>query len=213
MSEAASWKAVLVRGASVILLFAVVTDDPSEEINNLIFKIKQDLDELNLKCDSAQQFVDVKKQTSGSKINQLASHNGKVVSQLKTDLMHATKDFKTVLETRASKMKDSQHRKVVLTGNATVSPMRQFSAAAAASQSAQKINYMNGSMNINGNMNGNNGNNLNGNGNKFHALMDGKNDGMSPMPLSSPSPYSNMNNQMDFSADNEGGNNYMQVRY
>lgn len=86
-------------------------DDPTEEINNLIFRIKQDLDELNTKCDSAQQYVDTKKLGL-----QLTNHNGKVVSQLKTDLMHTTKDFKTVLETRASKMKESQLRKVVLTG-------------------------------------------------------------------------------------------------
>jgi len=105
-------------------------DDPTEEINNLIFRIKQDLDELNTKCDSAQQYVDGKKRALGEQ-NQATSHNGKVVSQLKTDLMHATKDFKTVLEMRSSKMKESQQRKVELTGNATVSPMRQFAASSA----------------------------------------------------------------------------------
>lgn len=110
-------------------------DDPTEEINNLIFRIKQDLDELNTKCDSAQQYVDGKKRALGDQ-NQATSHNGKVVSQLKTDLMHATKDFKTVLEMRSSKMKESQQRKVELTGNATVSPMRQFAASTA--QSAGK---------------------------------------------------------------------------
>lgn len=164
-------------------------DDPSEEINNLIFRIKQDLDELNIKCDTAQQFVDARKPGSGDK-NQLASHNGKVVSQLKTDLMHATKDFKTVLETRASKMKESQHRKVVLTGNATVSPMRQFSATAA--QSAQKAQNMNQIQ-------------------KFPSLMDGQKDGLSPMPMNSPSPYSNAAGQMDFvGSENLVGNDFMQ---
>ena len=115
-------------------------DDPTEEINNLIFRIKQDLDELNTKCDSAQEYVNGKKRSLGEQ-NQATSHNGKVVSQLKTDLMHATKDFKTVLEMRSSKMKESQQRKVELTGNATVSPMRQFNAsnaAAAQAQSTQK---------------------------------------------------------------------------
>lgn len=162
-------------------------DDPSEEINKLIFSIKQNLDELNQKCDTAQQFVDVRKQGSGDK-NQLASHNGKVVSQLKTDLMHTTKGFKTVLETRASKMKETQLRKEVLTGNATLSPMRQFSASQA--QSAQKNNNSQ---------------------KQFPSLMDGKNEGMSPMPLT-PSPYSNMSSSTDYSSDSQGGNNYMQVR-
>ena len=36
-------------------------DDPTEEINNLIFRIKEDLGELNSKCDRAQEFVDDKK--------------------------------------------------------------------------------------------------------------------------------------------------------
>jgi len=110
-------------------------DDPTEEINSLIYRIKQDLDELNTKCDSAQQFVDQKKRSLGNS-NQSAAHNVKVVSQLKTDLMHATKDFKTVLEVRSSKMKDQQVRKVELTGNGVLSPMRQF----AATTNAQKGN-------------------------------------------------------------------------
>jgi len=36
-------------------------DDPTEEINALIFRVKQELGELNSKCDSAQQYVDGQK--------------------------------------------------------------------------------------------------------------------------------------------------------
>lgn len=108
-------------------------DDPTEEINSLIYRIKQDLDELNTKCDSAQQYVDQKKRALGT-ANQSAAHNVKVVSALKTDLMHATKDFKSVLEARSSKMKDQQVRKVELTGNGVLSPMRQFAATTAQAQ-------------------------------------------------------------------------------
>jgi syntaxin 5 len=43
--------------------------------------------------------------------------------------MHATKDFKTVLEIRSIKMKDQQIRKQELTGKGTLSPMRQFNAS------------------------------------------------------------------------------------
>ena len=110
-------------------------DDPTEEINSLIYRIKQDLDELNTKCDSAQQYVDQKKRALGT-ANQSAAHNVKVVSALKTDLMHATKDFKSVLEARSSKMKDQQVRKVELTGNGVLSPMRQFAATTAQAQKA-----------------------------------------------------------------------------
>lgn len=98
-------------------------DDPTEEINTLVFRIKQDLEDLNAKCDAAQQYVDGKKSIFGE-VNQSAAHNVKVVSHLKTDLMHATKDFKSVLEMRSSKMKDQQVRKVELTGKGVLSPMR-----------------------------------------------------------------------------------------
>lgn len=61
--------------------------------------------------------------------NQYANHNTKVVSHLKTELLHKTKDFKTVLEMRSHKMKDQQQRKVALTGNGALSPMKQFAAS------------------------------------------------------------------------------------
>jgi len=53
--------------------------------------------------------------------------------------MNATKDFKSVLEMRSSKMKDQQQKKVQLTGVGTLSPMRQFAASAAA-QALQQQN-------------------------------------------------------------------------
>jgi hypothetical protein len=73
--------------------------------------------------------------------------------------MHATKDFKTVLETRASKMKGTQHRKVALTGQ---SPIRLL-------QSAQKPGKGTGT-------------------GKYPMPMDGQNEGLNPMAISSPNP-------------------------
>lgn len=99
-------------------------DDPTDEINTLIYKIKQDLDELNTKCDSAQQFIDSKKSIFGDQPTQSAQHNTKVVSQLKSDLLSTTKGFKTVLELRSNKMKDQQQRKVELVGKSMLSPSR-----------------------------------------------------------------------------------------
>jgi len=52
---------------------------------------------------------------SGSMMGQ-GAHHDKVVDQLKTGLAGATKDFKSVLEVRSSKMKDQQTRKQALTG-------------------------------------------------------------------------------------------------
>ena len=142
-------------------------DDSSDEINNLIFRVKQDLDELNSKCETAQLFVN-----AGSRDkNQSASHNGKVVSQLKTDILHATKDFKTVLDTRASKMKESQNRKEALTGKPTVF-MRQHTTNPA--QSEQKSQP------------------------KFHSAANGQKDGLQSMPIGTMTPYNGQSMATEF---------------
>lgn len=122
-------------------------DDPTEEINGLVFSIKQDLDALNSKCDSAQQYVDNKKRQLGER-NQLTNHNVNVVSQLKTELMNATKDFKSVLETRTSKIKDQQVKKIQLTGNGSLSPLQNFATTNALSQPIKGNNNELSSMNI-----------------------------------------------------------------
>lgn len=102
-------------------------DDPTEEINNLVNRIKLDISDLNSKCDSAQSYVDTRKRSLGDN-NQLAIHGVNVVSSLKSNLMNATKGFKDVLELRSSKMKGQQQRKTLLTGSSTLSPIKQLSA-------------------------------------------------------------------------------------
>ena len=104
-------------------------DDPTDEINSLIFRIKEDLGSLNGKCDAAQSYVDDQKRMLGAQ-NQAANYSLNVVGQLRSELMSTTKDFKSILEMRSSKMKDNQDRKVKLTGNAALSPMRQLTASA-----------------------------------------------------------------------------------
>lgn len=101
-------------------------DDPTDEINNLIHRIKSDLDELNSKCDSAQSAVDAKKGYFNS-VDQSGQHSVKVVSGLKSDLLTTTRDFKSVLELRSNKMKDQQLKKVQLTGRGVLSPTRDLS--------------------------------------------------------------------------------------
>src|SRR3546814_11903535 len=68
-------------------------EDSSDEINELIFRIKEDLASLDRQLDSAQQYVDSKKRQLGEK-NQSATHNVKVVSSLKTNLLQTTQQFK-----------------------------------------------------------------------------------------------------------------------
>jgi len=96
-------------------------DDPVDEINKLIFRVKQDLDALNQKCDDAQTYVDHRTAELGSQ-SHLVIHNSGMVSQLKLNLMGATKIFKSILEIRSSKVKDQQTRKEQLTGRSLLSP-------------------------------------------------------------------------------------------
>jgi syntaxin 5 len=110
-------------------------DDPTEEINSLVHRIKQDIGDLNSKCDSAQQYVDNRKRSLGDH-NQLATHSVNVVSQLKSDLMCATKGFKDVLELRSSKMKDQQERKMKITGSSILSPIKTLGAGGSNGQHA-----------------------------------------------------------------------------
>lgn len=107
-------------------------DDPTDEINKLILRIKQDLEDMNAKCDAAQVFIESKKSMFSSEVNQSSAHNVKVVSHLKGDLMNTTKDFKSILEMRSVKMKDQQVRKVELIGKSMLSPLRSIEHAAAA---------------------------------------------------------------------------------
>lgn len=158
-------------------------DDSSDEINNLIFRVKQDLDELRSKCDSADSFV-----KAGSKDkNQSASHNGNVVCQLKADILHAQKDFKTVLDTRASKMKESQNRKEALTGKQTYC-MRQHTSNIA--QSDQKPQP------------------------KFHPATNGLKDGMQPMPMGAITPYNGHSMPADDSDfDDQHGQSHQKLHF
>jgi syntaxin 5 len=135
-------------------------DDSTEEINALIFRIKGDLDELNTKCDSAQQLVDSQKRSSSSSSaskDQVTEYNSTVINTLKTNLMTTTKDFKNVLEVRSSKMKDQQQRKKVLTGDSNLSPMKTIKPLDRPAMTASpyaKLNFDNASANgIYGNSN------------------------------------------------------------
>jgi Syntaxin-5 N-terminal, Sly1p-binding domain len=44
-------------------------NDPTEDIDNMVFCVKKDLYEMYAMCDSAQQYVDKKKKILGIKIN------------------------------------------------------------------------------------------------------------------------------------------------
>ena len=77
---------------------------------------------LNMKCDVAQEHSCDKRRSS----SQAAHHNTNVVTQLKTELLHTTKDFKNALELRSVKIKSQQERRDRLSGRSTLSPMMQL---------------------------------------------------------------------------------------
>jgi hypothetical protein len=91
----------------------------------MIVRIKEDIADLNFKCDAAQQYVENSKKQH-TMPNQAANHSLNVVSSLKTELMHATKGFKSALELRSTKMKDQQEKKFQLAGPSVISPLNQM---------------------------------------------------------------------------------------
>jgi hypothetical protein len=91
----------------------------------MIVRIKEDIADLNFKCDAAQQFVENSKRQRAIP-NQAANHNLNVVSSLKTELLNATQGFKSALELRSIKMKDQQEKKYQLAGPSTISPLNQM---------------------------------------------------------------------------------------
>jgi len=131
-------------------------DDPTEEINALIFRIKQDLDELNSKCDSAQQYVDGQKSARNGNVQGQGQHHLKVVGQLKSGLMDTTKTFKNVLEMRTNKVKDQQTRKKALTGSGILSPIKQNQSLVAPPPSMHSQSQKNNNQYTSESLNGNN---------------------------------------------------------
>ncbi len=191
-------------------------DDATDEINGLVFRIKQDLNDLNTKCDTAQQYVDSKQRPFGGP-SQACLHNSKVVSHLKTGLMNATKEFKSVLELRSIKMKDQQTRRANLTGNSTISPLKQFEAH-------EKVNHFSPSKNpakfsndftsynpytseSNGGKGGNSNNNSNGNGGYGNSgYYNGTNSNLAEREgLLSASPYESFEGQSQGQGQGYGG--------
>lgn len=65
-------------------------DDPTEEIQDLTFMVKQDIATLNGKLDELSHMREVNTN------KQVSDHTSNVVNQLKTKLMSTTRDFKEV---------------------------------------------------------------------------------------------------------------------
>lgn len=89
--------------SNTLLLFA----DPTEEINELTFIVKQDIASLNAKLAELQRAM--AEQRSRSK--QQASHTTSILEQLKMRLLDSAKEFQELLQTRQENVQLMQHRR------------------------------------------------------------------------------------------------------
>lgn len=105
LSQTSSKLQRLTRLASRKSLF----DDPAEEINELTFVVKQDIQNLN---SALERLAEVRRGGRGGNSNaQTEAHSGSVVDVLKGRLMDTTKVFKDVLQTRSGNIKAQSDRK------------------------------------------------------------------------------------------------------
>jgi syntaxin 5 len=89
--------------SNTLLLFA----DPTEEINELTYIVKQDITALNKKLADVQAAM--RERRGGSR--QQASHSTSIVEQLKTRLLESAKDFQELLQTRQENVQLMQSRR------------------------------------------------------------------------------------------------------
>ena len=83
-------------------------EDPTVEINELTFILKQDITSLNSKLASLQGAM-AQARATGTK--QRATHSNSIVDSLKTRLLDATKEFQDVLHTRSHNIQVLQSRR------------------------------------------------------------------------------------------------------
>lgn len=93
-----------------------VFNDPSVEIEELTFIIKQNIHNLNKEITLLR---DMSKSSGNSAQNQ--SHSDTVITLLNTKLASTTKDFTEVLQHRTETIKTQQDKKILFTGNTSTS--------------------------------------------------------------------------------------------
>jgi len=93
-----------------------VFDDPTVEIEELTFIIKQNIQNLNKELASLREFS-----KSGVPNKQNTAHSDTVVTYLNSRLANTTKDFKEVLQVRTENLKTQQEKKERITGRSSLS--------------------------------------------------------------------------------------------
>jgi len=93
-----------------------VFDDPTVEVEELTYIIKQNIQNLNKEVASLREFS-----TTGVANKQNNAHSNTVVTYLNTKLANATKDFKEVLQTRTESIKKKNMTMEKFTGKSALS--------------------------------------------------------------------------------------------
>lgn len=89
--------------------------DDSHQVNNLVMRIKQNIENLNGRLDQANTTIQYQKRRLGSQAGQEASN---LVGQLKEEFVQATVGFKKVLQQRTDNMKEASDQKMQVYGGA-----------------------------------------------------------------------------------------------
>lgn len=86
-------------------------DDPTNEINELTYVIKQSIGAINAQLNEAQGAMEAYKRQEGSRGQQRASHATNTYDILRSQLCSATKGFASVLQTRSQNIKLQEERR------------------------------------------------------------------------------------------------------
>lgn len=98
--------------------------DESTKVNNLVLKIKSNIESLNTKLDATNELIQRNKRKMG-KNSQVGMEASNLVGQLQEEFVNTTKDFKKVLQVRSDRMKERSDRENFLLGNEKGSPGEQ----------------------------------------------------------------------------------------
>jgi len=117
-------------------------DDPTSEIQELTFAVKQDIAQLNSKVESLQQL---QAKERGHLSKQAGDHTGSVLNSLQSKLMDTASEFKTVLKMRNESLQAQQNRRSQFLGEAPVIDARGQPAPSAAPPSFRSSTALNSS--------------------------------------------------------------------
>jgi syntaxin 5 len=89
--------------------------DDSHQVNHLVMRIKQNIENLNGRLDQANTTIMYQKRKLGAQAGQEATN---LVGQLKEEFVQATAGFKKVLQQRTDNMKEASDQKMQVYGGA-----------------------------------------------------------------------------------------------